>query len=64
MIGYGHRLADIRQYTLIQVQGFIALGRRYERMREVGSGSMTRAAFHATGKKWKELLKAMDADGD
>ena len=64
MIGCGHRLQDIRQYTLRQVQGFTMLARKHETLREVGLGSMVRAGFHATGKQWKEMLKELDADGD
>ena len=64
LVGCGHRLRDIRQYTMRQVQGFVRLARKYERVREVGLGSMMRAGFHATGKQWKELLKELDADGD
>lgn len=64
MVGYGHSLRDIREYTLRQVQGFVKLGKQYEQMREVGLGSMMRAGFHATAKQWKEMLKELDRDGN
>ena len=64
MVGCGHSLRDIRQYTLRQVQGFVMLAKKYQTMREVGLGSMVRAGFHATGKQWKEMLKELDRDGD
>ena len=64
LIGCGHRIRDIQQYTLRQVQGFVVLARKHEQVREVGMGSIMRAGFHATAKQWKAMLKELDLDGD
>jgi hypothetical protein len=53
----GHRLADIRTYTLRQLQGFSELAVTQEKLRLQSYGAMTRAAMNADKKQWVQIMK-------
>jgi hypothetical protein len=61
LLSAGHRLADIRTYTLRQLQGFVELATTNYRTRLQSYGSMTRAAVNADKKQWIQVLKEMDS---
>jgi hypothetical protein len=60
LLSAGHRVADIRTYTLRQLQGFVELAMTHYLSRLQSYGSMTRAAVNADKKQWVKVLKEME----
>ena len=59
LIAAGHRLADIRTYTMKQLQGFVELAMSHDRIKLESMGSMNRAAYHADKKQWVQVMKEL-----
>lgn len=60
LLAAGHRLSDIRTYTLRQLQGFSELAVTQEKIRLQSYGSMTRAAMNADKKQWVKIMKEFE----
>jgi hypothetical protein len=60
LIAAGHRVSDIRTYTLRQLHGFVELAALHDKAKLESYGSMTRAAVNADKKQWAKILKEFD----
>lgn len=63
MIGAGHRLPDVEQYTLAQVRAFLGAIERQQRAVRFGDALAMRMA-QAEGKVWKKYIKGLSSDGN
>lgn len=60
----GHRLEDIKRYTLDQIGAFSAAASR-NRSRELCELAVTtRVAFHADGRDWKKYIDSLVKDSE
>lgn len=60
MLSAGHRLQEIKRYTLRQMDGFVELAnldRKY-RLESIMNGM--RAAYHAGAKGWRNIMKTLN----
>ena len=63
MLTAGHRIGDIRGYTLQQLSGFVELAGRYKRLQIKDAMIAVRVGFGAEQKDWKQIMKDLESHG-
>lgn len=59
LIGRGHRYADLKDYTLSQIEGFTELARRLHSLDMSLMAHVVRHGFNADGDDFKKFLSSL-----